>query len=121
MAHEQPEVASGSETALGVLGGCGRVVGERGDLIGWCDVVRLAGEQVKWTLDPGELDVLAADLQLAGDQLVVAEEVLDDPEIESTGDRLIWRAISLSGLIAMNPASMCSPRSTPPPAATSPR
>jgi hypothetical protein len=32
--------------------------------------------------------VLAADLQLAGDQLVVAEEVLGDPEIEGAGDRL---------------------------------
>ena len=44
-----------------------------------------AGKQVQRTLDPAELDVLATDLQLAGDQLVVAEEVLDDPEIESAG------------------------------------
>ena len=85
MAHEQPEVASGSETALRVLGRRGRVVGEREDLIGWCDVVGRAGKQVQRTLDPAELDVLAADLKLAGDQLVVAEEVLDDPEIESAG------------------------------------
>jgi hypothetical protein len=88
VAHEQPEVASGSETALGVLGGRGRVVGEREGLIGSCDVVGCAGEQVQRTLDPAELDVLAADLKLAGDQLVVAEEVLDDPEIEGAGDRL---------------------------------
>ena len=64
------------------------IVGEREHLVGWRDVVGGAREQVQRAVDPAQVDALAADLQLAGDQLVVAEQVLDDPEVERAGNRL---------------------------------
>ena len=129
---------------VGLVGG--RVIGQREHLAGRRDVIGRAGQQVQRAGDPAEVDALVADLQRAGDQLVVTEQVLDDPQVERARDRLgvlepvlelavalhvrrivdvgqqrSWRPISLSGWIMMKPASMCSPLSVPSPAATSAR
>ena len=39
-------------------------------------------------VDPAQVDRLALDLQLAVEQLVVAEQVLDDPQVEGARDVL---------------------------------
>jgi hypothetical protein len=52
-------------------------------------VVGRAGEQVQRTLDPPELDVLAADLQLAGDQLEVGVIVEVGEQLHLAGDLVV--------------------------------
>ena len=87
--------------------------------------------------------MLARRHELTGHQRVVAEQVLDDPQVERARDvlrvlepvlelavardvvgvvdvreQLDCLATSFSGPMAMKPLSMYSPLSTPPPAAT---
>ena len=63
-------------------------VAEREDLLGRRDVVGGAGQEIHGTVDASAVDRLAVDAQRSADELVVAEEVLDEPQIERAGDVL---------------------------------
>ncbi len=58
------------------------VVGQRPDLVGGGDVVGLAGHEEQRTVDGRKVDVLPVDDQIARDERVAQEQVLDDPEVE---------------------------------------
>ena len=88
VAHEEPEVPAGGHAPDHVAGGRGDRSPRREDLVGRGDVVGGAGQQVQRAGDAAEVDPLAADLQRAADERVVAEQALDDPQVEGARDVL---------------------------------
>ena len=103
-AHEQPEMAARRRASRDALGGRGHGVGEREDLLGRRDVVGGAGQEVDRAVDAAEVDRLVADAQRPADELVVAEEVLDEPQIERPGDVLGVLEPVLEGAVALDVA-----------------
>src|SRR6185503_20538993 len=85
---EQAQVAARRRAPDHVRGRGGRMVGQREDLRRRGDVVDRAAEQEQGRVDAPEVDALATDLELARDQGVAPEEVLDDPQVEGAGDGL---------------------------------
>ena len=84
--------------------GRGDGVGQGEDLLGRRDVVGGAGQEVHGAVDAPEVDRVAVDAQGPGDELVVAEEVLDEPQIEGPGDVLGVLEPVLEGPVALDVA-----------------
>jgi len=71
VSHEQSEVTTGGHVVADQLRRCGGVLGKREDLVGRGDLVGRAVEEVERR---GELDVLAAKLEITADQRVVTKQ-----------------------------------------------
>jgi hypothetical protein len=70
------------------LGRSRREVGHRENLARWGYVIRGTAEQVERHGQLGEIHSAASDAQLALDQLVVAKQMPDDPQIKRARDVL---------------------------------
>ena len=88
------------------LGGRGDGARQREDLLGRRDVVGGAGQEVHGAVDAAEVDRLVADAQRSADELVVAEEVLDEPQVEGPGDVLGVLEPVLEGAVALDMAGI---------------
>ena len=84
-AHEQIEVSGIDQLARYVPGWSRDQVGECPDLLWWCDVVLDAREQEDRTIDGRQVHPPPVDDEHAASQFVVDEQVLDDPELEGSG------------------------------------
>ena len=84
-AHEQTEVPAIDQLARYVPGWSRDQVGECPDLLWRCDVVLGACEQEDRTIDGRQVHLPPVDDEHAASQFVVDEQVLDDPELEGSG------------------------------------
>ncbi len=88
VAHEQAEMPSGCDVAVDLLLRGGGECCDREHLIRWSDVVTGPGEQLQRHREVRQVHVFSADPHRPADEGVVAEQVLDDPQVEAAGDVL---------------------------------
>ena len=77
--------------------------------------VARTAEQEQRAADAPEVDALAADLQRAGDEPVLHEQVLDDPEVERARDVLHVLEPRLEVVVALEVLGVCLLYTSPSP------